>query len=283
MEKQESLPFPPTPMAGRASLSMQESVYQQRVTPRRLAPDAPNILIVLMDDAGPGQPSTFGGEMHADVGPHPRRGDRLQPFSHDGPVLAEPSVATDGAQSSQGVHRGDHRVRERLGCVLRAHPQEQRARGGSAEGLRLCHAGWGKWHNTPAIEAGPTGPFEYWPTNSGFEYFYGFLAGESSQFEPNLVRNTTFVLPSKTPDEGYHLNEDLADDAIGWLHKHKAMAPDRPFFMYWASGAIHGPPTMHPRSTSTSTGASSTTAGTPTGSAYSSGPRTRAGSHAKRN
>ena len=144
-------------------------------------------------------------------------------------------------------------------------------------------AGWGKWHNTPAIEAGPTGPFEYWPTNSGFEYFYGFLAGESSQFEPNLVRNTTFVLPSKTPDEGYHLNEDLADDAIGWLHKHKAMAPDRPFFMYWASGAIHGPPTMHPRSTSTSTGASSTTAGTPTGSAYSSGPRTRAGSHAKRN
>ena len=76
---------------------------------------------------------------------------------------------------------------------------------------------------------------------SGFEYFYGFLAGESSQFEPNLVRNTTFVLPPKTPEEGYHLNEDLADDAISWLHKHKAMAPDRPFFMYWASGAIHGP------------------------------------------
>ena len=75
----------------------------------------------------------------------------------------------------------------------------------------------------------------------GFEYFYGFLAGEASQYEPNLVRNTTYVHPPKTVEEGYHLSEDLADDAIGWLHKHKAFQPDKPFFMYWASGAIHGP------------------------------------------
>ena len=100
---------------------------------------------------------------------------------------------------------------------------------------------WGKWHNTPAEETTPTGPFENWPTGLGFEYFYGFLAGEASQYEPNLVRNTTSVLPPKTVEEGYHLSEDLADDAIGWLHKHKAFQPDKPFFMYWASGAIHGP------------------------------------------
>ena len=85
------------------------------------------------------------------------------------------------------------------------------------------------------------GPFENWPTSLGFEYFYGFLAGEASQYEPNLVRNTTYVLPPKTPEQGYHLSEDLADDAIGWLHKHKAFQPDKPFFMYWASGAIHAP------------------------------------------
>ena len=102
-------------------------------------------------------------------------------------------------------------------------------------------AAWGKWHNTPAEETTPTGPFENWPTGLGFEYFYGFLAGEASQYEPNLVRNTTYVHPPKTPEEGYHLSEDLADDAIGWLHKHKAFQPDKPFFMYWASGAIHGP------------------------------------------
>ena len=64
LEKQESLPFPPTPMAGKVSLSMQESVYEPRVTPRRLPEDAPNILIILMDDAGPGQPTTFGGEIN---------------------------------------------------------------------------------------------------------------------------------------------------------------------------------------------------------------------------
>jgi arylsulfatase A-like enzyme len=102
-------------------------------------------------------------------------------------------------------------------------------------------AAFGKWHNTPAIETTAAGPFHNWPSEIGFEYFYGFLAGEASQYEPNLVRNTTIVPPPKTPEEGYHLSEDLADDAIGWLHKHKAFEPDKPFFMYWASGAIHGP------------------------------------------
>ena len=75
----------------------------------------------------------------------------------------------------------------------------------------------------------------------GFEYFYGFLAGEASQYEPHLVRNTTVVAPPKTPEEGYHLSEDLADDAINWLRNHKALQADKPFFMYWASGCLHGP------------------------------------------
>ena len=100
---------------------------------------------------------------------------------------------------------------------------------------------WGKWHNTPAEETTAAGPFENWPTGLGFEYFYGFLAGEASQYEPNLVRNTTVVLPPKTPEEGYHLSEDLADDAITWLRNHKALQADKPFFMYWASGCLHGP------------------------------------------
>ena len=92
------------------------------------------------------------------------------------------------------------------------------------------------------MPAGPdAGPFDNWPTGLGFEYFYGFLAGEASQWEPNLVRNTTSVLPPRTAEEGYHLSEDLADDAIGWLHRHQAFEPDKPFFMYWASGCLHGP------------------------------------------
>ena len=102
-------------------------------------------------------------------------------------------------------------------------------------------AAFGKWHNTPAEQTTASGPFDYWPAGYGFEYFYGFLAGEASQYEPNLVRNTTIVPPPRTPEQGYHLTEDLADDAIGWLRKHKAFEPDKPFFMYWASGAIHAP------------------------------------------
>ena len=102
-------------------------------------------------------------------------------------------------------------------------------------------AAWGKWHNTPAIETTAAGPFHNWPTEIGFEYFYGFLAGEASQYEPNLVRNTTSVLPPRTPEEGYHLSEDLADDAIAWLRRHQAFEPDKPFFMYWATGCLHGP------------------------------------------
>ncbi len=84
------------------------------------------------------------------------------------------------------------------------------------------------------------GPFDYWPTGYGFEYFYGFLAGEASQYEPTLTRNTTDVV-TDTPKKGYHLSEDIAEDAIKWLREQKAYAPDKPFFMYWAPGASHGP------------------------------------------
>ncbi len=87
------------------------------------------------------------------------------------------------------------------------------------------------------------GPFDYWPNGYGFEYFYGFLAGEASQYEPCLVRNTTYVEHPRTSGghNYYHLSEDLADDAINYLQRHKAFDPDRPFFVYWASGGADGP------------------------------------------
>ena len=98
---------------------------------------------------------------------------------------------------------------------------------------------FGKWHNTPADQTTAMGPFTYWPTSYGFDYFYGFLAGETSQCEPRLVENTTPIEPPH--DEKYHLTEDMADKAITWLKKHRAFSPDKPFFMYWAPGGVHGP------------------------------------------
>lgn len=102
---------------------------------------------------------------------------------------------------------------------------------------------WGKWHNTPEEQITSKGPFDYWPTGYGFEYFYGFLAGEASQYEPTMVRNTSYVERPMTSggNDHYHLSEDIADDAIFWLREQKAYAPDKPFFMYWAPGASHGP------------------------------------------
>src|SRR5580692_7565344 len=238
----ESLPFPPTPSASVAGRTMQESVYKRRVEPRRLPEDAPNILIVLIDDAGPGLPTTFGGEVET------RTMDRVV-----GEGIAYNRFHTTAmcspTRASVLTGRNHHRVSNGQIAELAndwdgysGHIPKSSAL--AAEVLKdygYSTGAWGKWHNTPAEETTSAGPFENWPTGLGFEYFYGFLAGEASQYEPNLVRNTTSVLPPKSPEEGYHLSEDLADDAIGWLHKHKAFQPDKPFYMYWASGAIHGP------------------------------------------
>ena len=102
-------------------------------------------------------------------------------------------------------------------------------------------AAWGKWHNTPDWETTPMGPFNRWPTGEGFEYFYGFHGGETSQWEPQLFRNTTPVEPPKRPEQGYHLTEDIADDAIAWINREKSITPDKPFFVYFAPGAAHAP------------------------------------------
>ena len=87
----------------------------------------------------------------------------------------------------------------------------------------------------------PCGPFDRWPTGLGFEYFYGFQAAENSQWTPRLWRNTSPVEPTATPKQGYHLTTDLANDAIAWLHQHDASAHDKPFFLYFATGATHAP------------------------------------------
>ncbi len=100
-------------------------------------------------------------------------------------------------------------------------------------------AAFGKWHNTPATETTAMGPFDRWPTGYGFEHFYGFMAGETSQWEPRLFRDTSPIEPPHDP--AYHLSADLADQAISWLRQHRAFAPDKPFFLYWAPGAAHGP------------------------------------------
>jgi arylsulfatase A-like enzyme len=238
----ESLPFPRTPSASTAGRTMQESIYKRRVEPRRLPEDAPNILIVLIDDAGPGLPTTFGGEVTT------RAMDRIV---GEGIVYNRfhTTAMCSPTRASLLTGRNHHRVGNGQIAELANDwdgyagtiPKSSALAAEVLKDYGYSTCAFGKWHNTPAMETTAAGPFENWPTNMGFEYFYGFLAGEASQYEPNLVRNTTSVLPPRMPEEGYHLSEDLANDAIGWLRRHKAFQADKPFYMYWASGAIHGP------------------------------------------
>ena len=197
---------------------------------------------MLIDDVGPGLPTTFGGEV---------RTDTLTRIYSEGigynrfhtTAMCSPTRAS--LLTGRNHHRiGNGQIAELANDWDGYSGEIPKSSALVAEVLRhygYATAAWGKWHNTPALETTPAGPFDNWPTGLGFEYFYGFLAGEASQYEPNLVRNTTSVLPPRTPEEGYHLSEDLADDAIGWLRRHQAFEPDKPFFMYWASGCLHGP------------------------------------------
>ncbi len=239
---QEVLPFPPTPSASTAGLTMQDSVHKKRVTPSRLQPGAPNVLIILIDDVGPGTPSTYGGEIntptldrvakagisynrfHSTAMCSPTRASLLTGRNHtrvgNGQIC---ELANDWDGFSGTIPKSSATVAEVLKCY------------GYNTGA------WGKWHNTPAEQTTSKGPFDYWPAGYGFEYFYGFLAGEASQYEPNMVRNTTIVNPHELHRKGYHLTEDIAEDAIRWLREQQAFSPDKPFFMYWATGCAHGP------------------------------------------
>jgi arylsulfatase len=105
----------------------------------------------------------------------------------------------------------------------------------------------GKWHLTPRDQRSPSGPFDTWPLASGFDRFYGFLGGDANHWAPELVRDNTYVDPPRTPDEGYHLTEDLAHEAIARVRELRRNHADRPFFLYLALGATHAPHHVTPR------------------------------------
>lgn len=241
---QDTLPFPPKASGSIAEYSMQESTYSPLPAISHLPEDAPNILIVLIDDVGPGQTDAFGGEIHTPT---------LSKISKEGvsynrfhtTAMCSPTRAA--LLTGRNHHRvGNGQITELandwdgyVGVI----PKTSATVAEVLKNYGYSTGAWGKWHNTPALETTAAGPFNNWPAGYGFEYFYGFLAGEASQYEPQLVRNTTYVEHPKTSDghDYYHLSEDLADDAIHWLKQHKALAPEKPFLMYWASGASHGP------------------------------------------
>jgi arylsulfatase len=241
---QEILPFPPKPSGSIAGQTMQESIYSPRPDVSRLPEDAPNILIVLIDDAGPAQTDTYGGEIHTPtLSSIAGAGISYNRF-HTTAMCSPTRAALLTGRNQHRVASGQiTELANDWDGYMGTIPKSSATVAEVLKNYGYHTGAWGKWHNSPADQTTAVGPFDYWPTGYGFEYFYGFLAGEASQYEPNLVRNTTYVEHPHTSGghDYYHVSEDLADDAIDWLQQHKALAPKKPFFMYWASGASHGP------------------------------------------
>lgn len=203
---------------------------------------APNILLVLLDDAGFGSNSAFGG---------PCRTPTFERLSKDGLRYTRFHTTALCSPTRQALLTGRNHHSVGMGVVsdmATASPGYTSQRPDSAatiaEVLRLngySTAQFGKCHEVPTWEWSPMGPFDRWPTSSGFEYFYGFIGGETSQFYPSLIEGRNSVNPGKTPEEGYHFSEDLAEKARRWIGQQRSLASDKPFFLYFAPGATHAP------------------------------------------
>lgn len=203
---------------------------------------APNIVLVLLDDAGFGSSSTFGGPCRTPTFDRLAAGGLRYTRFHTTGMCSPTRLAMLTGRNHHSVGMGA------VSDLATAAPGYTSKRPNTAatiaEALRLngySTAHFGKCHEVPSWEWSPMGPFDRWPTGNGFEYFYGFIGGETSQFYPSLIEGTSPVVPDRTPEEGYHLTEDLASKARRWLLEQRSMAPDRPFLLYWAPGATHAP------------------------------------------
>ncbi len=202
---------------------------------------APNVLLILLDDVGFGQASTFGGPVNT---PTLQRladeGLRYNRF-HTTALCSPTRAALLSGRNHHSVHTG---------CITELAtgfpgydgqwPREAACVAEVLRGHRYATAAFGKWHNTPDHELGAGGPYERWPSGKGFDYFFGFQGGESNHWRTPLFENTAPIeMPHDNPD--WHFSEAIAERAIGWIGQQKAAAPEKPFFMYFAPGAAHAP------------------------------------------
>jgi arylsulfatase A-like enzyme len=203
---------------------------------------APNVIVILVDDVGFSTTSTFGGPVATpNFDKLAARGLRYNEFHVNGICAPSRAALLSG--------RNNHQIG--FGTIsehAQGYPGYNAIWPKSAASIAKVlnengynTAAFGKWHNTPVWEVNDAGPFDRWPTGEGFEYFYGFMSAFDNQYYPRLYRDTTPVEPRKSVEEGYNLTADMTDDAIHWMHRQAAAAPDKPFFIYFATAATHTP------------------------------------------
>jgi arylsulfatase len=239
---QDSLPFPPPPSPSKAGPTIAQSVYKPAKPVDRLPAGAPNVLIIMLDDVGPALPDTFGGPIHTPTMTRIARSGITYNRFHNCAMCSPTRAALLTGRNHHRVGFGQIAELANDWDGYTGHWPATTASVAKVLGYYGYNtAAFGKWHNTPAEQTTAQGPYDRWPAGRlvGFDYFYGFLAGESSQWEPAIVRNTTRI---ETPEKkGYHFTVDMTDEAIHWLRRQNAIAPNQPFLLYWAPGASHGP------------------------------------------
>jgi arylsulfatase len=234
------LPPPPPAFGGviKPNAAQSKPYWPARVVPPK---GAPNVLLIMTDDVGFGAPSTFGGviptpaldriassglrytQFHSCALCSPTRAALITGRNHHSAGFGVVSEQSTGYPGYDSIITRDKAT---LGRILKDN------------GYRTSW--FGKDHNVPAFQASQDGPFDQWPIGMGFEYFYGFIGGDTSQWQPNLFRNTTPIYPYVGHPE-YNLTTAQADDAIAYMNRINALSPDQPFFVYYVPGGTHAP------------------------------------------
>jgi arylsulfatase A-like enzyme len=241
--QRQILPIPDPPHVGLTIYDAKDPDTKfPPIEPLRPPKGAPNVLIVLIDDVGFAASSVFGGVINTPTAERlAANGLRYNRFHTT--ALCSPT------RQALLTGRNHHSVNMAGICEIATSAPgynsiRPKNKAPLAEILKLngySTSQFGKCHEVPVWETSPMGPFNQWPTGSGFEFFYGFIGGETNQWYPAIYEGTTALEPEKTPEEGYHFTEDMTDKAINWVRQQKALMRDKPFFMYFAPGATHAP------------------------------------------
>ncbi len=232
---------PGTTFTGRMGRTVSES-EPAWPAPVRSEPDAPNILYIVLDDTGYGQFGCYGSPINT---------PNLDRLAHNGLRYTNMHTTALCSPSRSCMLNGRNHHSNGMACITEGSTGYPGSNGaipfenGFLSEMLLPH-GYatfcvGKWHLTPAEQISAAGPYNRWPLGRGFDRYYGFLGGDTHQYYPDLVFDNHQVEPPKTPEQGYHLTVDLADKAIEFVADLKQVAPDKPFFLYFATGANHAP------------------------------------------
>jgi arylsulfatase A-like enzyme len=238
------LPIPDRPRTGLVTYDAKDPDTKfPPITQLRPPKGAPNVLIILLDDVGFGASSAFGGPCNTPTAERLASGGLKYNRFHTTALCSPTRQAMLTGRNHHTVSMGG--ITEIATSAPGYSSILPNTCAPIARTLKLngyATAQFGKCHEVPVWETSPAGPFNAWPTGGGgFEYFYGFIGGETNQWYPSLYEGTTPIEVKKTPEEGYHFMEDMTDKAINWIGQQKALIPDKPFFVYFAPGAVHAP------------------------------------------